>query len=198
MIDYVKGDIGSLNPAVCVVECNGVGYGVNITLNTFNALQGQKQVKLYIYEAIREDAFQLFGFMTEQERALFMLLISVSGVGAGTARMILSSYSVDELVNAISHEDVNAIKRVKGIGLKSAQRIIIDLKDKVLEIAAGGGSMPMAGALGAKSEIAEEAVAALVALGFQQAASAKVVEKIVKEEPELKVGAVVKKAMKTL
>lgn len=197
MIDYVKGEIGSLNPAVCVVECNGVGYGVNITLNTFNALQGQKQVRLYIYEAIREDAFQLFGFLTEQERALFMLLISVSGVGAGTARMILSSYSVDELVNAISHEDVNAIKRVKGIGLKSAQRIIVDLKDKVMEIAAGG-SMPMSGSVGAKNEVAEEAVAALVALGFQQAASAKVVEKIVKDEPELKVGAVVKKAMKSL
>lgn len=198
MIDYVKGEIGSLNPAVCVVECNGVGYGVNISLNTFNALQGQKQVKLYVYESIREDAYQLFGFMTEQERALFMLLISVSGVGAGTARMILSSYTVEELVNAISHEDVNAIKRVKGIGLKSAQRIIVDLKDKVLEIAADGSSMPVPGSMGAKNEVAEEAIAALVALGFQQSASVKVVEKIVKEEPELKVGAVVKKAMKSL
>jgi len=197
MIDYVKGEIGSLNPAVCVVECNGVGYGVNITLNTFNALQGAKQVKLYIYEAIREDAYQLFGFMTEQERALFMLLISVSGVGAGTARMILSSYSVDELVHAISREDVNSIKRVKGIGLKSAQRIIIDLKDKVLELSEGG-SVTQLGSASMKNEVAEEAVAALVALGFQQAASVKVVEKIVKDEPELKVGAVVKKAMKSL
>lgn len=198
MIDYVKGEIGSLNPAVCVVECNGVGYGVNISLNTFNALQGQKQVKLYVYESIREDAYQLFGFMTEQERALFMLLISVSGVGAGTARMILSSYTVDELVNAISREDVNAIKRVKGIGLKSAQRIIVDLKDKVLEVAANGGVTPSILPAGAKNEVFDEAVAALVALGFQQAASAKVVEKILKEEPELKVGVVVKKAMKSL
>lgn len=197
MIDYVKGEIGSLNPAVCVVECNGVGYGVNITLNTFNALQGAKEVKLYIYEAIREDAFQLFGFMTERERDLFMLLISVSGVGAGTARMILSSYSVDELVHAISHEDVNAIKRVKGIGLKSAQRIIIDLKDKVLAVADGGSAIQL-GPVGMKNEVAEEAVAALVALGFQQAASVKVVEKIIKDEPELKVGVVVKKAMKSL
>lgn len=198
MIDYVKGEIGNLNPAVCVVECNGVGYGVNISLNTFNALQGQKQAKLFIYESIREDAYQLFGFMTEQERALFMLLISVSGVGAGTARMILSTYSVDELVNAISREDVNAIKRVKGIGLKSAQRIIVDLKDKVLEIAAGGTSTVQTLSAGAHSEVYDEAVAALVALGFQQAASAKAVEKILKEEPELKVGVVVKKAMKSL
>lgn len=198
MIDYVKGEIGNLNPAVCVVECNGVGYGVNISLNTFNALQGQKQAKLFIYESIREDAYQLFGFMTEQERALFMLLISVSGVGAGTARMILSTYSVDELVNAISREDVNAIKRVKGIGLKSAQRIIVDLKDKVLEIVAGGTSTVQALPAGANSEVYDEAVAALVALGFQQAASAKAVEKILKEEPELKVGVVVKKAMKSL
>jgi len=198
MIEYVKGEIGSLNPAVCVVECNGVGYGVNITLNTFNALQGEKQVKLFIYEAIREDAYQLFGFLTEQERALFMLLISVSGVGAGTARMILSSYSVEELVNAISQENVNVIKRVKGIGLKSAQRIIVDLKDKVMEVVAGAGPMMQTGSLGARNEVAEEAVAALVALGFQQAASAKVVEKIIKDEPELKVGAVVKKAMKSL
>jgi len=198
MIEYVKGEIGSLNPAVCVVECNGVGYGVNITLNTFNALQGEKQVKLFIYEAIREDAYQLFGFLTEKERALFMLLISVSGVGAGTARMILSSYSVEELVNAISQENVNAIKRVKGIGLKSAQRIIVDLKDKVMEVVAGAGPMMQTGSLGARNEVAEEAVAALVALGFQQAASAKVVEKIIKDEPELKVGAVVKKAMKSL
>lgn len=197
MIDYVKGEIGSLNPAVCVVECNGVGYGVNITLNTFNALQGQKLVKLYIYEAIREDAFQLFGFMTEQERALFMLLISVSGVGAGTARMILSSYSVEELVHAISHEDVNAIKRVKGIGLKSAQRIIVDLKDKVIDLAEGNSPVWSVG-VNAKNQVADEAVAALVALGFQQAVSAKIVETILKEEPDLKVGIVVKKAMKSL
>lgn len=197
MIDYVKGEIGSLNPAVCVVECNGVGYGVNITLNTFNALQGQKLVKLYIYEAIREDAFQLFGFMTEQERALFMMLISVSGVGAGTARMILSSYSVEELVHAISHEDVNAIKRVKGIGLKSAQRIIVDLKDKVIDLAEGNSPAWSVG-VNVKNQVADEAVAALVALGFQQAMSAKIVETILKEEPDLKVGIVVKKAMKSL
>ena len=131
MIDYVRGELAELAPANAVVDCNGVGYMLNISLNTYSAIQGKKECKLYVYEAIREDAYVLFGFATKQERESFLLLISVSGVGPNIARMILSSMSVDELSQAIVGSNVAMFKAVKGVGAKTAQRIIVDLKDKI-------------------------------------------------------------------
>lgn len=195
MIDYVKGEIASLTPTLCVLETCGVGFGINITLTAYQQLQSQTSARLYVYESIKEDAFQLFGFITPEERETFLLLISVSGVGAGTARMILSTYSADELIRIISSGDVNSIKHVKGIGLKTAQRIIVDLKDKMNSVGASDVSIPLAGG---GNEKADEAISALVALGFQQAASAKVVNAIIAKDSSLSTGAIIKQALKQL
>ena len=195
MIEYIKGEISDLTPTYCVLETNGIGYMLNISLVTYQELQGQSVARLYVYENIREDAHVLYGFLTKAERELFLLLISVSGVGAATARMILSSFTVAELQEVIATGNVNAIKSVKGIGLKSAQRIIVDLKDKIQlgirneELGMGNVSSM------ANSENMEEAVAALVALGFQKAASVKVVEKLMKEDAMMAVGKIVKRAL---
>lgn len=201
MIEYLKGEIAELTPATAVIDCNGVGYAANISLNTYSAIQGKKDCKLYIYEAIREDAHVLFGFADRQERELFLLLISVSGIGGNTARMILSALSPSELINVISNENANLLKSVKGIGLKTAQRIIVDLKDKIKTgaVAAAMGvepGLPLAGM--ANSELQEEAVAALTMLGFAQAASQKVVLAILKETPDAPVEQVIKLALKRL
>ena len=195
MIEYIKGEITDLTPTYCVLETNGVGYMLNVSLVTYQELQGQSAARLYVYENIREDAHVLYGFWTKAERELFLLLISVSGVGAATARMILSSFTVAELQEIIATGNVNAIKSVKGIGLKSAQRIIVDLKDKV-ELGVRSEELGVGNVSSlANNENMEEAVAALVALGFQKAASVKVVEKLMKEDATMAVGKIVKKAL---
>ena len=201
MIEYVKGQVAELTPAIAVIECHGVGYCLNISLNTYSALQGKQEAKLYVYEAIREDAHVLFGFATRQERALFLLLISVSGIGSNTARMILSALTPVELINVISSGNDKLLKTVKGIGLKTAQRIIVDLKDKIATVEIEGntelatrGTSPLA----QNSEVMEEAVAALTMLGFPPAPSQKVALAILKEEPDAPVERVIKLALKQL
>lgn len=198
MIEYVRGELAELTPALAVIDCNGVGYAANISLNTYAAIQGKKACKLYIHEAIREDAHVLFGFADKQERELFLLLISVSGIGGNTARMILSALSPSELVNVISNENANLLKSVKGIGLKTAQRIIVELKDKLKTgtVAASAGISSLSSP--ANALIQDEAVSALTMLGFPQAASQKVVLAILKEEPDAQVEAVIKLALKRL
>lgn len=201
MIEYIKGELTELTPAMAVVECSGVGYGISISLNTYSAIQGKKTCKLYIYEAIREDAYVLYGFAEKQEREIFLLLISVSGIGGNTARMILSALSPAELVNVISTENANLLKTVKGIGLKTAQRVIVDLKDKIKTMgasAAGGSAVGGMLLQAANAEVQEEAVAALTMLGFAAAPSQKVVLAILKEEPEAPVEKVIKLALKRL
>ena len=199
MIDYIKGELADLSPASATVEAAGVGYAMSISLTTYSAIQGKNTVKLYVYEAIREDAYVLYGFSGKKEREMFQLLITVSGVGANTARMVLSSMSVAELCAAISTGDERLIKSIKGIGLKTAQRIIVDLKDKIValgiadELPAGG---PVAVAV--DTAVRDEAVAALTMLGFSPAPTQKVVVQILKDQPDAPVEQVVKLALKQI
>ena len=175
-------------------------YKRQISLNTYSAIQGKKTCKLFIYEAIREDAYVLYGFADKQEREIFLLLISVSGIGGNTARMILSALSPSELVSVISAENANLLKTVKGIGLKTAQRVIVDLKDKIKTMSGSAGGGASAGLLlqPANAEVQEEAVSALTMLGFAAAPSQKVVLAILKEEPDAPVEKVIKLALKRL
>lgn len=198
MIEYIKGELTEITPAMAVIECNGLGYGINVSLNTYSAIQGKKEVKLYIYESIREDAYILYGFATKQERELFLLLISVSGIGGNTARMILSALTPSELCNVISSGNDKLLKTVKGIGLKTAQRIIVDLKDKISTTDIGTSTTLAPVNITANNEIYEEAIAALTMLGFAQAPSQKVVAAILKEEPDAAVEKVIKLALKRL
>ncbi len=196
MIDYIKGDIDEITPTSVTLECYGVGYQMNISLNTYGAISDKKSVKLYVYESIRDDAYVLFGFKDKHERELFMLLISVSGVGPSTARVILSSLSSKELEVAISTENAALLQSVKGIGAKTAQRIIVDLRDKIKFTDESGEVV-----LAAKSDLTEtghSAVSALVMLGFSQVASQKTVAKIIKETPTLPVEKLIKEALKRL
>lgn len=192
MIEYIKGEIAELTPTYCVLDTQGIGYRINISLVSYSALENKRDAKLYIYENIREDEHTLYGFTEKEDREIFLLLISVSGIGANTARMILSSLTVEEFKESIATGNVNKIKAVKGIGLKTAQRIIVDLKDKVGKI---GNSEFDLTAVVTKNEKADEAIAGLMALGFQQQASAKVVEKIIKEEPDIEVAKIIKRAL---
>ena len=198
MIEYIRGELVETTPALAVIDCNGIGYAINISLNTYSAIQGKPNVKLYIHEAIREDAHVLFGFSTKQERELFLLLISVSGIGGNTARMILSALSPAELCNVISSGNDKLLKGVKGIGLKTAQRIIVDLKDKIASTGMETVPDSMLPLSPAHSEVHDEAIAALTMLGFAQAPSQKVVTAILKEEPGLTVEKVIKLALKRL
>ena len=204
MIEYVRGELAELTPALAVVEVTGVGYALNISLNTYSAIQGKKEVKLYVHEALttggRDDSFTLFGFVNKQERELYRLLITVSGVGANTARMMLSSMNPTELCNAIANGDERMIKTVKGIGLKTAQRIIVDLRDKIM----ASGIANELHVRGEKAEstlnnaVKEEAVAALTMLGFSPAPVAKVVVSILQKQANIPVEQVVKEALKLL
>jgi Holliday junction DNA helicase RuvA len=195
MLDYIKGEIIELTPASVIIEVGGLGYTIHISVNTYSVLSEMKECKLFVYEAIREDAYQLFGFLDKRERELFLLLISVSGVGANTARMVLSSLTVYELEGIISSGNTSALKTVKGIGSKTAERIIIDLKDKIKP-----RDFPVENTTShhVYSEIAKEAIAALVMLGFNQPASQKVVNKIIKENPVFTVEQIIKNALKIL
>lgn len=197
MIEYIKGEIVELGPAVVVIDCNGLGYAVNISLNTYSAIQGKKACLLYIYEAIREDAYTLYGFLDKRERDLFLMLISVSGIGGNTARTVLSAFSTDELINIITTENVDLMKSVKGIGLKTAQRVIIDLKDKMQKVSGSVGSVNLS-MTAVSAAILEDAVSALTMLGFPSITSQKVVAGILKEEPDIPIEKVIKLALKKL
>ncbi len=205
MIEYIKGTLTELSPALAVVEACGVGYALNISLTTYTKIQGLKDVRLFVHEQLttggRDDSFTLYGFATKQERELYRMLISVSGVGANTARMMLSSLTPTELCNAIANGDEKIIKSVKGIGLKTAQRIILDLKDKIvstgiaeeLHVAKQHSAGPSVNAA-----VKDEAVSALTMLGFSPAPSAKVVVEILTAQPDLQVEMVVKEALKRI
>lgn len=203
MIDYIKGELAELTPAQAIVEAYGVGYALNISLNTYENIQGKKDVKLYVHESLvtggRDDSYTFFGFATKQERNLYRLLITVSGVGANTARMILSAAPPAELAGAISSGNERLLKGVKGIGLKTAQRIIIDLKDKILSLGiAQEVSAGTAADSTIPSDVRDEAVAALTMLGFSPAPTAKVVTAILTDDPSLPVEQVVKLALKQI
>ena len=200
MIEYVRGELTEATPTYAVVEALGVGYGLNISLNTYTDIQNKKEVKLYVFESIREDAYALYGFATKQERDVFLLLISVSGVGANTARMILSSLSLQELCSVISTGNEKILKSVKGIGLRTAQRIIVDLKDKIADSGVIDSIAPSqdAGISAVNKEVRDEAVGALTMLGFAPAPSAKIVSAILSENPQMPVEQVVKLALKQI
>lgn len=194
MYDYIKGNVAELTPTYVVLDNHGVGYMINISLNSFNALQHQEDVvKVYVYEAIREDAHLLYGFTERRERELFLLLISVSGVGANTARMILSSLTPSDLEQTIASENVGILKTVKGIGAKTAERIIVDLKDKIKL-----STDTLLDKSQVTSEVFDEAMSALVMLGFTKQMSQKALKKLFTAEPTITVEQAIKKALKMM
>ena len=205
MIEYIKGILTELNPTEAVIEAAGVGYGVAITLPTYSALVGseEKEAKLFITEIIREDTHEVYGFVTKKERQLFELLMTVSGVGAATARMILSAFSAEELRMLIATGNTKAMAKVKGLGTKTAERIIVDLKDKALKLDLGGDPTELFNGDASLNDemmngVRSEAISALTMLGFASAASGKAVDKILKAEPSLSVEAVIRKALTML
>ncbi|MDD4198999.1 MAG: Holliday junction branch migration protein RuvA [Paludibacter sp.] len=196
MIDYIKGEITELNPTYAVVETGGIGYFINIALPVYSVLNGQQTCKLYVYEAIREDAYNLYGFLNQVDRQLFLMLISVSGIGANTARMIMSSYAVPEIQQMIATANAAALSSIKGIGAKTAQRIIVDLKDKIIKLnIVADINLPQQQA---SNEIREEAVSALVMLGFTTHVSQKAVDSILKIQSDIHVEELIKLALKNI
>lgn len=210
MIEYIKGNLADLTPTYAVIEAAGVGYAINIALPSYSALVGKEntETRLYVTEIIREDTHDLYGFFTRGERELFLMLMTVSGIGANTARMIMSAYSAVEIRQIIATGNARALSQVKGLGPKTAQRIIVDLKDKVLKVdldsqasqvglenAASGYGLETKGA---DSEVKQEAVSALTMLGFPAAASGKVVDKILSAEPDASIEQAIKQALKML
>jgi holliday junction DNA helicase RuvA len=201
MIEYIKGEVVELTPTYAVIDCHGIGYNLNISLNTYTAVQGNKTVQLYVYESIREDSYTLFGFASRDERTIFLLLIGVSGIGGQSARMVLSAFTPQEFCNVVSAGDERQLRSVKGIGPKAAQRIIVDLKDALAKLVMSGDntssnasfSVPVTNA-----KNVEEASSALVMLGFSPAPVRKTVLSIVKQEPEATVEQIIKQALKML
>lgn len=198
MIEFLNGNIAELTPTYAVIDCSGVGYIASISLNTFSAIQGRQKALLFIHEAIREDAYQLYGFATSDEREVFRLLTSVSGVGAASARIIVSAMSPAELQNAIMGGNVKSLKGIKGIGQKTAERIIVELKEKMAKLGVQPDGPTPVSPRSAASEVAEEALQALLTLGYNKAQAAKVVDKILADNPDLKVEGVVKAAFRML
>ncbi len=193
MIEYISGSIAELTPTYVIVDNHGIGYEMNISLTTFSELENKKEVRLLAHEVIREDAHVLFGFATARERALFRLLIGVSGVGANTARMLLSSASPAELEVVITSGDVKRLKAVKGVGAKTAERVIVDLRDKIKP---AGDTLVLEQT--PASEAFDEALAALTMLGFAKPQSQKVLTKLFADDPSLKVEKAIKKALTML
>ncbi len=194
MYEYIKGNLVELTPTYAVVEAAGVGYMINISLNTFSEVENLSDVKLFVHYIVREDAQILFGFSTKTERELFRLLISVSGVGGNTARMILSTYSPRELQNIIATGNAVLLKNVKGLGLKTAQKIIVELSGKMVGLDSVNIELPVA----ADNAVFDEALAALQMLGFQKGASEKALRAILKEQPSIAVEEAVRQALKRL
>lgn len=197
MIDYIKGTLAALTPATAILETCGIGYEINISLPCYTALEGKPEARLLIHEVIREDAHLLFGFVDERERSLFRLLIGVSGVGANTARVMLSAIPAPELEAVILSGDHRRLKDVKGIGVKTAQRVIVDLKDKIKPHDDTLLTQPSIG-MAASSDVYDESLAALVMLGFGRPQAQKVLKKLLGEDPTLKVEAAIKLALKML
>jgi len=193
MYEFIRGTIAEINPASLVIEAGGIGYAVKISLNTFSQLNNQKEAKVLVHHVVREDGHFLYGFAGPGERELFRNLISVSGVGANTAIMMLSSLSPEEIISAISTDNINTLKSIKGIGLKTAQRIIVDLKDKVVKIAEPAQILAQT-----NNTIRNEALSALVMLGFVKKDTEKVIDAILKEQPQMTVESVIKLALKRL
>lgn len=201
MIEYIRGTVAELTPTQAVIEAHGVGYALLISLNTYSAVQGKAEARLYVYESIREDAYQLYGFSTRQERDIFVLLLGVSGVGGATARMVLSAFTPADLSRIVQTDDVRALKSVKGIGPKAAARILLDLKDKIgiITEAAGGTAVTSGSTVDAAHRaLADEAVQALSVLGFPPSAAQKVVLEIIKQQPDTAVEGIIKQALKML
>lgn len=195
MIDYIKGRIEEINPTEITIETYGIGYHILISLQTYEGLNGKEEAKVYIHHYLREDEELYYGFATKDERELFRLLIGVSGIGASTARMMLSSLTAEEIRNAILAEDINKIKSIKGIGLKSAQRLILELKDKVVK---GGGTDSSALFPTSSNAATDEAVTALVMLGFTKANVTKAVTAVLKDKPDASLEEIIKLALKRL
>ena len=195
MYEYIKGEVIELSPADIIIECGGIGYHILISLQTYEALKNQNNCKVYIFHYLREDDEQIYGFATKDERELFKLLISVSGVGVGSARMMLSSLSDEEIRNAIIGEDVHKIKSIKGIGAKTAQRLILDLKDKIIK---GGGIDTSGNIISNTSKTVDEATIALLNLGFTKANISKIIPDILKKDPQASIERIIKEALKRL
>ena len=197
MYEYISGLVTDLAPTYAVIDAAGVGYYINISLQTYSAIEGEKSARLYVHFVVREDAQVLYGFATKLERELFRQLISVSGVGGNTARMILSTYSTSELRNIIATENAVLLKNVKGLGLKTAQKIIVELSGKMLELGADRDIAPVV-AENQNNGVLDETLAALVMLGFQKGASEKIVKAILNESPSISVEEAVRQALRRL